>query len=111
VSSNFSKLEAIKEVRRVLVRHGVDTTEVHFSCYGKSLLLTGGLYKNGGLDLEMTTVEVIMQELNRVGLRITCELENWNITEGRISKKVSSPSAQKEKNPDAVIMNPQTPKK
>ncbi len=72
MSSNLSKLEAIKEVCRVLVRHGVDTTQVHFYCHGKSLLLTGGLYKNG-------------------------ELDNWNITDGSISKKGSSPSEQKEK--------------
>lgn len=82
-----SRLEANKEARRIFVRHGIDTTKVHFSCHGKSLLLTGGLYKETGEDIESKIIEVIFQELSRMGLRITCELENWTFSDGSVSKK------------------------
>ena len=82
-----SRLDANREVRRIFVRHGVDTSKIQFSCQGKSLQLSGSLLKEGGHDLESNIVEAISQELVRMGIRINCDLDNWSIVEGTISKK------------------------
>lgn len=82
-----SRLDANREVRRIFVRHGVDTSKIQFSCQGKSLQLSGSLLKEGGHDLESNIVEAISQELSRLGIRIISDLDNWSIIEGTISKK------------------------
>ena len=84
-----SRLDTNREVRRIFVRHGVDTSKIHFSCQGKSLQLSGILLKEGGTDIESNIVEAISQELTRLGVRIVCELENWSFMDGSISKKAS----------------------
>lgn len=86
-----SRLEANREVRRIFVRHGIDTTQVHFSVAGRSLLLTGALYREGGQDVEVKIIDTVMQELARMGVAISCELENWIISEGSITKKGAAP--------------------
>lgn len=83
----ISRLEANKEVRRVFVRHGIDTSKIHFSCQGKTLLLTGALYKDGDNEVATNVIEAIVQELSRIGMKVNSELENWTISEGTISKK------------------------
>lgn len=84
---SISRLEANKEVRRVLVRHGIDTTKVHFSVAGRALLLTGALFRDGGHDVETKVIDTVMQELGRIGVSVTCELDNWIISDGTITKK------------------------
>lgn len=85
---SLSRLEANKEVRRIFVRHGIDTSKVQFSCQGKSLTLAGGLFKEGGQEVENSCVETIIQELSRIGVHVSnCELANWDITDGSISRK------------------------
>ena len=85
---NLSRLEANKEVRRIFVRHGIDTSKIQFSCQGRSLALAGGLYKESGQEVESSCVEIILQELFRIGIKVgNCELVNWDITESSISKK------------------------
>jgi ABC-type transport system substrate-binding protein len=74
------------------VRHGIDTSKIQFSCQGKSLLLTGALFKDGGNEVEAKAIEAIVQELSRIGVKVNSELENWNICEGSISKKGTAQS-------------------
>ncbi|MFA6235785.1 MAG: hypothetical protein WC635_00550 [Bacteriovorax sp.] len=100
-----SRLEANREVRRIFVRHGIDTTKVHFSVAGRTLLLTGGLYKEGGQDVDTKNIDTVMQELGRLGVTVSCELENWIITEGNITKKggpAVDPAAQANKVKEAA---------
>lgn len=66
----LSRLETNKDVRRILVRNGVDTTKVQFSCHGKSVSITGGLYKDGGQEFEIILIENIMQSLLSLGYQI-----------------------------------------
>jgi hypothetical protein len=86
-SKNQSRSETNRELRRIFVRHGVDTSSLQFSCSGRTISLSGGLYKDGGKDLSVSNVETIFQEITRLGLHMYCELENWTVTEGMISKK------------------------
>ncbi len=88
-SKNQSRSETNRELRRIFVRHGVDTSSLQFSCSGRTISLSGGLYKDGGKDLSVSNVETIFQEITRLGLHMYCELENWTVTEGMISKKGS----------------------
>jgi|GEM_PF-3584740 len=84
---HFSRLEANKEVRRILVRNGVDTARIQFSCHGRAVNFTGILLKEGGKELEIHNVENVFQSLFRLGFQVHCEIENWTISEGMISKK------------------------
>ena len=83
----MSRLEANKEVRRILVRHGIDTGKLQFSCNARSLSLSGELYKEGGKDLDLVTMEALLKDFSRLGLRITSELSNWTISDGSITRK------------------------
>ncbi len=83
----MSRLEANKEVRRVLVRHGIDTTKLQFTCNARSISLSGELFKEGGKELEMITMEALLKDLSRLGMRIISELTNWVISEGTVTKK------------------------
>lgn len=90
VQKMLTRLELNKEVRRIFVRHGIDTSKIQFSCQSRSLSLTGALFKEGGQEVEIHVVEIVVQELGRLGIRVGgCELENWNIMEGTISRKGS----------------------
>lgn len=92
-AKNMSRLEANREVRRIFVKHGVDTNKLHFSCQGKTVFLTGDLLKDGGQDIEQKHIEMILFDLERLGIRINCELGNWTISPGTISKKGAAPAA------------------
>ncbi len=83
----MSRLEANKEVRRILVRHGIDTTKLQFSCNARSISLSGELFKEGGKELELTTMEALLKDFARLGLRIVSELNNWAISEGTVTRK------------------------
>lgn len=82
-----SRAETNKEIRRILVRHGVDTGQLSFSCSGRLLTMTGYLCKSDGNELEMKTLEIIVTDLSRMGLQLYCDLENWSVSNGLVSKK------------------------
>lgn len=83
----MSRLEVNRDVRRILVRHGIDTTKLQFSCHSKSISLSGELFKEGGKDIDLSLLEALMKDFSRLGVRIICELSNWSITDGAITKK------------------------
>jgi hypothetical protein len=82
-----SRLEVNKDIRRILVRHSVDTTKLQFTCSGKLITMTGGIYGEGGKELTLSNIDAIFKDITRMGMRVYCELENWTITDGSISKK------------------------
>lgn len=85
-----SRAEMNKDIRRIFVKHGVDTSRINYMCSGRTISLSGNLIKDGGKEIELSSVNVIVQDLTRLGLSIYCELENWSISEGAISKKSGS---------------------
>ena len=84
-----SRLEVNKDIRRILVRHSVDTTKLQFTCSGKLITMTGGIYGEGGKELSLSHIDAILKDISRMGMRVYCELENWAISDGSISKKGS----------------------
>lgn len=86
-AKKLSRLESNKEIRRALVRSGADMSLVNYSCHGRSVSLSGRLCKDGGREMSSSNIEVLMQDMNRLGLHIICDLENWSISEGSIAKK------------------------
>jgi hypothetical protein len=84
-----SRAEINKDVRRILVKHSVDTGKLAFSCSGKLLTMTGYLCKSDGKELEMRTLEIVIQDLAKMGLQLYCDLENWSVSNGTVSKKAS----------------------
>ncbi len=111
-----SRLEVNQDIRRILVRHSVDTTKLQFTCTGKLITMTGGLYGEGGKELALSNIDAIFKDFSRMGMRVYCELENWTISEGSISKKggntkedpKSNPNTQAKKEPTST---PQQDKK
>lgn len=87
VKSKPSRLESNKDVRRALIKCGVDMTKIHFSTAGRSVSLRGTLCKDGGKDIAVQAIEQLLQELQRLGLYLNCDLDNWDISESSIMKK------------------------
>ena len=91
IKNQPSRAEVNRDVRRILVRHSVDTGKLQFSCSGKLLTLTGVLCKSDGKELEVKVMEIIVQDCAKLGLNIYCDLENWSVSNGAVSKKERSP--------------------
>lgn len=99
---SLSRAEANKEIRRVLVKNSVDTSKVFYSCSGRTISMTGMLVKEGGQELTANNIENIVREVARLGFSIYCELQNWSISEGSISKKASAEDQKKSGARDAA---------
>jgi hypothetical protein len=84
----LSRLEANKEVRRVLNRHGVDLGYCQFSVGGMDIRMTGWLCKTDESDFNGSQIGSIIQELLRIlpGYSVSGDFENWNFTSDYISK-------------------------
>lgn len=100
-AKKLSRLESNKEIRRALVRSGADMEQIYYSCHGRSVSLSGKLCRSTGGEMSTSNVEMLLQDMNRLGLQIHSELENWHISEGSISKKRASSeqNKQEKKNP------------
>jgi hypothetical protein len=81
-----SRFEVNKEVRRALVKNNVDLTKLSYSCAGRNLKLSGSLVRDNGGDFSAMMIEKMVEEISKTGLYIISDLDNWNITEGGISK-------------------------
>ncbi len=81
-----SRFEVNKEVRRALVRNNVDMTKLSYSCAGRNLRLSGSLQRDNGGEFTAMMIEKMVDDISKTGLYIISELDNWNITEGGISK-------------------------
>lgn len=92
-----SRLEINKDIRRILVRHSVDTTKLHFTCAGKTITMTGGIYGDGGKELSHSNVDAVFKDIARLGMRVYCELENYTVSDGSVMKKASKEEEAKQK--------------
>ncbi len=83
----FSRLEANKEVRRVLNRHAVDLAYAQYSVAGMDVRLTGWLCRNDNTDLNASQIETMIQEFQRYlpGYTVTGDFDNWNFSTDHIS--------------------------
>jgi hypothetical protein len=84
----LSRLEANKEVRRVLNRHQVDLTYTQYSVAGHDISLTGWLCKTDGSNYNATQIEGIVQEFQRIlnGFSVSGDFENWNFSTDHITQ-------------------------
>jgi hypothetical protein len=76
----LSRLEANKEVRRVLNRHGADLSYTQYSVAGKDVRLTGWLCKIDSSEFSAGQIETMVLEFRRIlpGYSISGECDNWN---------------------------------
>jgi hypothetical protein len=87
MSRKLSRMEANKEVRRVLNRNGVDLTYTQYSVGGMDVRLTGWLCRTDGNDFSANKVETMIQEFQRVlpGYSVTGDFDNWSFTTDHIT--------------------------
>lgn len=83
----FSRLEANKEVRRVMNRHGVDLSYAQYSVAGMDVRLTGWLCKSDTSDFNASQIETMIQEFQRYlpGYTVTGDFDNWNFSTDHIT--------------------------
>jgi hypothetical protein len=83
----MSRLEANKEVRRVLNRHGTDLSFAQYSVAGYDIRLTGWLCRIDTSDFNVTQIESIIHDFHRYlpGYTITGDFENWSFTTDHIT--------------------------
>ena len=84
-----SRFEVNKKVRRALVRNGADMGFIQFSFVGRTVTFTGRLQKEDGRDFSASNLDSMLQDIYKIGIQIASDLENWNISEGSITKKMS----------------------
>ncbi|MCG6892001.1 MAG: hypothetical protein LJE65_00205 [Desulfobacteraceae bacterium] len=75
----LSRYEINQEVRRALLRHAVDLSQLQYSSTGTTVYLFGQLRKETKGDFTDREVEGMVRELSRLpGVReIRFELSNW----------------------------------
>jgi len=80
-------MEANKEVRRILNRHGVDLSYTQYSVAGMDIRLTGWMCKTDNSDFNGSQIEGMIQEFQRVlaGYSISGDFDNWNFSSDHIS--------------------------
>ena len=61
----LTRLEANREVRRVLNRHSADLSYIQYSVAGTDIRLTGWLIKIDATDFTSNQIEVLIQEFQR----------------------------------------------
>lgn len=83
----LSRMEANKEVRRVLNRHYVDLSYCQYSVAGLEIRITGWLCKIDSSDFSATHIEGMVQEFQRrlPGYYVSGDTDNWNFTTEHIS--------------------------
>lgn len=76
----FSRMEANKEVRRTLNRHGVDLSYTQYSVAGLEIRLTGWLCKHDTTDFNIGQIEYMIQDFQRLlpGYSVQGDFDNWN---------------------------------
>ena len=87
MSRKLSRMEANKEVRRILNRNGVDLTYTQYSVGGMDVRLTGWLCRTDSSDFSANKVETMIQEFQRVlpGYSVTGDFDNWSFTTDHIT--------------------------
>jgi hypothetical protein len=83
----LSRMEANKEVRRVLNRHGVDLSYAQYSVAGMDIRLTGWLCKSDTSDFNASQLESLIQEFQRLlpGYSVSGDFDNWNFSTDHIT--------------------------
>lgn len=83
----LTRLEANKEVRRVLNRHGVDLGYCQYSVAGADIRLCGWLCKHDSSDFSGTMIEGMIQEFMRVlpGFTISGAFDNWSFSSDHVT--------------------------
>ncbi len=82
-----SRLESNKDVRRILLRHRVDLSQLAFSCHGRTVSFSGDLVKDGGRDFSASEIDMMVLEILGLNLGVLSDLKNWDINGGTISKR------------------------
>jgi hypothetical protein len=85
----LSRMEANKEVRRVLSRHYVDLSYCQYSVAGLEIRITGWLCKIDSSDFSASHIEGIVHEFQRrlPGYYVAGETDNWCFNTDHISYK------------------------
>lgn len=83
----LSRLEANKEARRVLAKHGVDLSECQYSCSSSELRINGYLQKNDRSEFHSQEIEALVIDFQRhlPGFYISGECENWKFSTDHIN--------------------------
>ncbi len=73
-------MEANKEVRRNLNRHGVDLAYTQYSVAGMEIRLTGWLCKRDTTDFNTAQIEYLIQDFQRLlpGYSVCGDFDNWS---------------------------------
>lgn len=83
----LTRMEANKEVRRVLNRQGVDLSYTQYSVAGMDIRLTGWLCKPDTSDFNASQIENMIHEFQRLlpGYSVTGDFDNWSFTTEHIT--------------------------
>ncbi len=84
----LTRMEANKEARRALAKHGVDLSECQYSCSASEVRLSGYLQKIDGSGFCVQGVEALIMDFQRhlPGLYIAGECENWKFSSDFINQ-------------------------
>ena len=81
-----SRAELNKDLRRILAKHYVDTTQVSFSASNFAVSLSGILLRVDGSEFNHNSITPLVDELMAQYGHIDSDLGNWDLTGGTIKK-------------------------
>ena len=78
----LSRMEANKEVRRILTRHLVDLSLAQYSVSGLEIRITGWLVKNDTSEFNAQGIENLIEEFQRrlPNYFISGDMDNWKFS-------------------------------
>ncbi|MFY7993693.1 MAG: hypothetical protein ACOVP4_10400 [Bacteriovoracaceae bacterium] len=88
----LSRMEANKEARRVLAKHGTDLSECQYSCSGSEVRINGYLRKIDGSEFSVQGIEAMIVDFGRhlPGFYIAGDCKNWNFNSDHVNHVGSS---------------------
>jgi hypothetical protein len=101
----FSRMEANKEVRRNLNRHGVDLSYAQYSVTGMEIRLTGWLCKHDSSDFNAAQIESMIMDFQRLlpGYSVCGQFDNWIFGTDHISQVGKSGEGQENSEEDGTL--------
>jgi hypothetical protein len=101
----LSRMEASKEVRRILIRHQIDLSLAQYSVSGYEIRITGWLVKNDTSAFNASGVENLIEDFQRrlPNYFISGDMDNWKFTITYITYLGDPKSGKDEK--ETILLN------
>lgn len=103
----LSRMEASKEVRRILVKNSVDLSLAQYLVAGYEIRLSGWLIRIDQMDFTPKQVEIMIEEFQRrlPQYMLIGDMDNWNFTAAYITYLGDPRDQDDDQEKETIILN------